>query len=80
LAAFVAEGEVTMNRVMTNGRIAETSPRFQAGIAYLYYLLTILAGAFVLFIGSRFNFLVDVIATTLYVAVTALFYALTKRA
>jgi hypothetical protein len=80
LAALVAEGEITMNRVMTNGRIVETSPRFQAGVASCYYLLTILTGVIVLFIGSRLNFFVDVIATALYVAVTALFYALTKRA
>jgi hypothetical protein len=37
-------------------------------------------GVVVLFAGSRLNFLVDMIATAFYVAVTALFYTLTKRA
>jgi hypothetical protein len=69
-----------MNRVMTHARIPESSPRFQAKVAYVYYLLTIVTGIVVLFVGNRLNFLVDVIATAFYVAVTVLFYALTKRA
>jgi hypothetical protein len=68
-----------MNRATTKGRIAETSPRFQAEIAYIYYLLIIATGLVILFFGSRLGFLVDVIASAFYVAVTALFYALTKR-
>jgi cobalamin biosynthesis protein CobD/CbiB len=68
-----------MDRAMTKGRIAETSPRFQGGIAFVYYLLTIVTAIVVLFLGSRLNFLVDVIATAFYVAATALFHALTKR-
>lgn len=69
-----------MNRPVTKEQIAETSPRFQARIAYLYYLLTILTGLVILFLGNRFGFFVDVLATAFYFAVTALFYALTKRA
>lgn len=60
--------------------MGEASPRFQDRITYLYYLLTIVTGIVVLFVGSRLNFLVDGIAAAIYVTVTALFYALTKRA
>ena len=69
-----------MNQAMTHTRIPESSPRNQSTVAYAYYLLTIVTGIVVLVAGNRFNFLVDVIATAFYVAVTALFYALTKRA
>ena len=69
-----------MNHAMTNGRIAETTPRFQTTITYVYYLLTIVTGVVVLVAGNRMNFLVDVIATAFYVALTTLFYALTRRA
>lgn len=69
-----------MNRALTNGRIAETSPRFQARLAYIYYVLIIVTGLVILFFGSRLGFLIDVIATAFYLAVTALFYSLTKAA
>ncbi len=69
-----------MNRAMTHVRIPESPPRNQAKVAYVYYLLTIVTGIVVLVAGNRLNFLVDVIATAFYVAVTVLFYALTKRA
>ena len=60
-------------------RIAQASPRFQARIAVVFYLLTILAGAIVFFLGGKLGFVVDAIATVFYVALTLLFYALTKR-
>jgi len=59
-------------------RIAQASPRFQARIAVVFYLLTILTGAIVFFLGGKLGFVVDAIATVFYVAVTLLFYALTK--
>ena len=69
-----------MNRAMTKSDITGASPRFQSRAAYVYYLLVIVTGVVVLFAGSRLNFLVDMIATAFYVAVTVLFYTLTKRA
>ena len=60
-------------------RIAQASPRFQARIAVVFYLLTILAGAIVFFLGGKLGFVVDAIATVFYVAVTILFYAVTRR-
>jgi hypothetical protein len=67
-----------MNRAVTKDRTAETSPRLQATMAGIYYLLTIVTGLVILFVGNRLGFLVDVIASAFYVAVTAVFYALTK--
>lgn len=69
-----------MNPAVSKGPTPESSPHLQAKVAYVYYLLTIVTGIVVLLAGNRLNFLVDVIATAFYVAVTALFYALTKRA
>ena len=60
-------------------RIAQASPRFQARIAVVFYLFTILAGALVFFLGGKLGFAVDAIATVFYVALTLLFYAVTKR-
>ena len=67
-----------MNRPLTNERMPEAPLRFKSRITYLYYLLTVVTGVVVLFVGSSLNFLVDVIATGFYLAVTALFYALTR--
>lgn len=61
-------------------RIAEASPRFKARIAVVFYLLTILTGVAVFFLGGKLGFVVDVIAAVFYIAITALFYVLTKRA
>ena len=61
-------------------RIAQASPRFHARIAVVFYLLTILTGAIVFFLGGRLGFVVDAIATVFYVAATLLFYVLTKGA
>ena len=66
-----------MNTPM-NGRIGEASPRFQARIAAVFYLVTILMGGVVLFMQGRLGLVVDLIATACYVAVTALFYRLSR--
>jgi len=61
-------------------RIAEASPRFKARIAVAFYLLTILTGVVVLFVGGKLGLVADVIATVFYIAVTALFHVLTRGA
>lgn len=68
-----------MNRAMTKQRIRETSARFEARIALLYYLLVIVTGVVIFLVGNRLGFFVDVIATAFILSVTALFYALTRR-
>lgn len=57
-------------------RIAETSPRFRAGITAAFYLLTILLGGFVFFVHGKLALAVDLIAIAFYAGVTALFYDL----
>ena len=61
-----------------NGRIGEALPRFQSRIAAVFYLVTILMGGVVLFVQGRLGLVVDLIATACYIAVTVLFYDLTR--
>jgi hypothetical protein len=56
-------------------RMAEASPRVIARFVVLYYLITILTGACILFFHSRLAFAVAVF----YLAVTAVLYELSKR-
>jgi hypothetical protein len=67
-----------MNRAEMKERIGEASPSFKARIAAAFYLVTILMGGVVLFAQGRLGFAVDLIATACYVAVTALFYRLSR--
>jgi len=67
-----------MNPTEMKERIAESSPRFKSGITGLFYLVTILMGGVVFFLHGRMGSAVDVIATACYVAVTALFYGLSR--
>jgi len=56
----------------------EVATRYRARFVALYYLLTILLGGFVLFFHGRVALTADVIATVFYLALTALFYDLSK--
>jgi hypothetical protein len=66
-----------MNTPM-NARSTEALPRFQSRIAAVFYLVTILMGGVVLFMQGRLGLVVDLIATACYIAVTALFYRLSR--
>ena len=66
-----------MNTPM-NGRIGQALPRFQSKIAAVFYLVTILMGGVVLFAQGRSGLVLDLIATACYIAVTALFYRLSR--
>ena len=59
-------------------RIAEASPRFKARITAVFYLVAILAGGVLLFVHGRLGLVFDLIAAGGYIAVTALFYELTR--
>jgi len=67
-----------MHPTKTKEQMAEASPRFKAGITGLFYLVTILTGGVVLLFQGRLGLVVDLIATTCYIAVTALFYRLSR--
>ena len=65
----------------TKEQVAETSPRRKARIAGVFYLLTILAGAFAAFVSGKLVLYRDAFslaATACYVVVTVLFYGLFK--
>jgi hypothetical protein len=67
-----------MNTAERKERIAEASPRFRARITGVFYLVTILMGGVVLFAHARLGVVFDLIACACYIAVTALFYELSR--
>jgi hypothetical protein len=67
-----------MNTSEMKDRTAEPSSRFKARITGVFYLVTILTGGVVLFAHGRLGLVFDLIAAVCYVAMTALFYELSK--
>jgi len=65
-----------MSPAVLKERIVEALPRSKASVAGLLYLVAILTGGVVLLIPGRLA--VDLIAIACYVAVTALFYDLSR--
>jgi len=59
-------------------RIAEASPRFKARITAVFYLVTLLAGGLVLSFHGKLALGFDLITAVCYIAVTALFYELSR--
>ena len=69
-----------MSTTLTTKQVPEVSSRLKAGMVVIFYLLTFLTGGFFLFAGGRLGFVVKLTATVSYIAVTVLFYALSKGA
>ena len=67
-----------MNTLITMKRTAEASPRFRLAITAVFYLFTMLMAVLVLSVHGRLALLIDLIASLCYVAVTALFYDVSK--
>jgi hypothetical protein len=67
-----------MNKTEMNGRNAEVSPRFQARITGVFYLVTIVTGLVILFAHGRLGLAFDVITSVCYVAMAAVFYTLSR--
>jgi hypothetical protein len=60
--------------------IAQPSAKNRARFVGAYYLLTILIGVFVLFFHGKLALTADLIATAFYIAITILFYDLSRPA
>jgi hypothetical protein len=67
-----------MSTTEVKQRIAEASPRFKAGITVVFYLATILAGGAVVSFHGTLGLGFDLITAACYIAVTALFYELSR--
>jgi hypothetical protein len=59
-------------------RIAEASPHFKTRITGAFYFVTIVTGAIIIFAHGRWGLVFDLIASICYIAVTALFYELSR--
>ena len=62
-------------------QVEETSPRLKARVAGVFYLLTIITGAFAVFVSGKlvvYSEAVNLVASACYVVVTLLFYGLFK--
>ncbi len=69
-----------MSTAQITKRIAESTPRVGSRFIGIYYLLTILTGAFVLSFHGRLAFVVDLVVAIGYLAMTALLYGLSASA
>jgi hypothetical protein len=69
-----------MSIILTTKHVPEISSRPKAGMVVVFYVLTFLTGGFFLFAGGKLGLVVDLAATVTYIAVTVLFYALSKGA
>ena len=67
-----------MGTAVVTKRVAEASPRFKARITGVFYLVTILTGGVVFLAQGRLGLVFDLIACACYIAVTALFYDLSR--
>lgn len=69
-----------MSTILVTKRVPEVSSGIKARMVIVFYLFTFLTGGFFLFVGGKLGFVVDLTATASYIAVTFLFYALSKGA
>ena len=69
-----------MSTTFTTRPLPQVSTGFKSEVVVIFYLLTFLTGGFFLFVGGRLGFVIELTAAMLYISVTVLFYALSKRA
>jgi hypothetical protein len=60
-------------------RIAQAPPRLRNKFVGGYYLLTVLTGIFILWFHGKLAFVADFVVALFYLAVTALFYDLSRK-
>ena len=68
-----------MSTTFTTKPLPQPSTGFRSEVVVIFYLLTFLTGGFFLFIGGRLGSAIELIAAMLYISVTVLFYALSRR-
>ena len=73
-------GVTNMSTSLATKRVSEVSSGAKAELVVAFYLLTFLMGGFFLFVGGRVSLIVELTGTVSYIAVTLLFYALSKGA
>ena len=69
-----------MSTSSTTQQVPEASSSLKSGMVLGFYLLTFLIGGLFLLVGGRFGFVVDLTASVFYIAVTVLFYEVSKAA
>jgi hypothetical protein len=67
-----------MSTVELKQRSAQASPQFKDRITGMFYLVTILTGGTVLLVQGRLGLVFELVVAVCYVAVTALFYQLSR--
>jgi|KBSMisStaDraftv2_1062788.scaffolds.fasta_scaffold591842_3 hypothetical protein len=73
-------GVTNMSTNFATKRFSEVSSGTKPELVVVFYLLTFLMGGFFLFVGGRVSLIVELTGTVSYIAVTLLFYALSKGA
>ena len=68
-----------MSTTFTTKPLPQVSSGFKSEVVVAFYLLTFLTGGFFLFVGGRLGLVIELTAAMLYISVTVLFYALSKR-
>lgn len=69
---------MNMSRTEWLEQSRKPSPHVRTRIVGVYYLLTVLTCVFIFYTHGTLAFMVDVIVTIIYLAITALFYSLSK--
>jgi len=68
-----------MSTTFTTKPLPQVSSGFRSEVVVIFYLITFLTGGFFLFVGGRLGLVIELTAAMLYISVTVLFYALSKR-
>lgn len=68
-----------MSTTFTTKPLPQMSSGFKSEVVVVFYLLTFLTGGFFLFVGGRLGFVIELTAAMLYISVTVLFYAMSRK-
>jgi hypothetical protein len=67
-----------MSTTLATRKILEVSSRQKGGMVGVFYLLTFLMGGLFLFVGGKLGFVVELTAAMFYIAMTVVFYSVSK--